>query len=169
MQWKDKPIPYTELDMDIRRVQDHDVRPLLDELWKPFAEEMERYGEYNALAEDARERIRRQFEDWREEEEAVVLVAEVDDQLAGYAVGEVRESGEFQRGPEFYVIHTYVRDRTREQGVGSKLFEAIETRARNRGCETIALQVHLENEAANQLYEQMGLEKTRYLRTKFID
>lgn len=130
---------------------------------------MAELDEYNDLTGDARTTMIDYWETRCSDEDAVVLVAVEDDTLVAYASARQRDtSAEFRRGADLYVENTYVREDARQQGIGSALLDAMETKAKRLGCETMSLQVHVDNHGANERYERHGLEKKRYLRTKPI-
>lgn len=82
---------------------------------------------------------------------AVLLVAEADSGLLGYAVvwmaGEEAELGDLA-----------VRDEARRRGVGSALVGAALEAAADAGAGVLFLEVRQGNEAARRLYERTGFE-----------
>lgn len=60
---------------------------------------------------------------------------------------------------ECYVANVAVRKTERRKGIGRLLLRYAETKARERGCSFISLEVRVSNLAAIALYENEGYEK----------
>ncbi len=90
-----------------------------------------------------------------------IVVAEVDGEIAGYAMvwssikGEEIEDGDFEtaRLADLAVLENY-----RRQGIGKALIEACERYARECGAETLQIGVLAANEGAVRLYRSCGYE-----------
>lgn len=89
----------------------------------------------------------------------MVLVAEVDGEVAGYATVMIRvrsdeiEDGEFEYG---LVSDLVVADRFRRRGIGRHLLAAAESFARDSGMQWLRIGVLAENRAAAGLYDALG-------------
>jgi RimJ/RimL family protein N-acetyltransferase len=81
-----------------------------------------------------------------------VAVSE-DEQLAGYLEA---EGGRFRRNRHVATIVVGVLQVHQEQGIGSRLFQALESWAAEAGIQRLELTVMVHNEAAHTLYEKMG-------------
>ena len=98
-----------------------------------------------------------------------ILIAEVDDEVAGYAMVLARvssdelEDGHFEYG---LIADLVVLTRYRGQGLGRNLLEAVETFARDRGVRWLRIGVLAKNAAAEGLYEKSGFSKIYVEREK---
>jgi len=59
---------------------------------------------------------------------------------------------------DYYLLSIAVDEKSRGEGIGSVLIEAIEKRARANGSARLALDVAAKNEGARRLYERHGME-----------
>lgn len=66
----------------------------------------------------------------------------------------------FYSGPIMHIGDVVVTEAARRQGVGRRLMEELERRARERGAATIMLSLHVGNEAAQALYTSCGYRFT---------
>jgi RimJ/RimL family protein N-acetyltransferase len=82
-----------------------------------------------------------------------VLVAIVDDALVGYISV---HGGEFRRSLHCAYVVTGVLGRFAGRGIGTRLFEAGETWARDQGIRRLELTVMVHNVVAIRLYERRG-------------
>jgi len=83
---------------------------------------------------------------------ALPLVAEIDGHVVGLAWGLIHE-------PDTKVVHIYqmwVSPAERGKGIGKALLHEIETWAKGRGCDLLALDVTTTNDAAVGLYLSSG-------------
>jgi ribosomal protein S18 acetylase RimI-like enzyme len=89
-----------------------------------------------------------------------VLVAEGDDELAGYLEA---EGGAFRRNRHAAYIIIGVRQGYAWRGIGTALFQAAEAWARKQGLRRLELTVMVHNVAGLGLYQKMGftIEGTR--------
>lgn len=148
--------------MQIRPVDPDEIEALVDQLWVPLAEEMERVNSYHALTDDAREKVLAYKRDLVESDEARTLVAVESGTLLGYVSAEVQPSAPiFRRGDDLYVSEVYVDEDHRRGGIGSDLLDAIAAWGREKGCETASVDVDVANAAARDLYEAIGFRHTR--------
>ena len=63
---------------------------------------------------------------------------------------------------EYYLANMAVYPEFRRQGLGSLLLADAETRARERGCTRLALDVEAENRDAVRLYERLGFAREEH-------
>jgi ribosomal protein S18 acetylase RimI-like enzyme len=90
----------------------------------------------------------------------VVLMAEDDDGLAGYALVKIHEGGDdswalADRWGEVWTL--VVDERRRGQGIGSALLDAVDAELARRGVHDLMIGVMEGNDAARRLYERRGL------------
>lgn len=97
-----------------------------------------------------------QIQDFNATRSGVVMVAEIDGQLAGVAFGR-RAASRRQRHTLYLVLA--VRKTYWGQGLGRGLTEAIEAWARAAGIGRLELTVQARNERAVRLYERLGFAR----------
>jgi len=88
-----------------------------------------------------------------EREDAVVVVAEADDEPAGFATGHVTDTGDGE------IDWLFVAPEARGREVGTQLFEEVRAELEARGAETVRAAVLSENEEGEMFFEQFGLER----------
>ncbi len=115
-------------------------------------------------ARSAREswaRRRANYIQWASGPQTFVLVAEVNDQLVGYAFVTVASgysswnSGERQAQLETLSVAPSIRG----QGVGDRLLAAVRERLTKAGIESIALTAACANDGAHRFYERHGFRR----------
>ena len=93
------------------------------------------------------------------EDNALLLVGEVDDQVAGYVHGEIVTYLLFA-GREMLVSELFVREAARDRGVGTALMAAIEAEAVNRKCFRISVLNSRERQSYKRgFYPALGYEE----------
>jgi GNAT superfamily N-acetyltransferase len=110
---------------------------------------------YPSSAEQASVRIDRIGDD----PSTLLLVAELDDELAGLAALHFQQLIE-RDDLGCSLTAMVVGERFRRRGVGARLTDAIEAAARARGCERIALNTAHRRADAHAFYESRGYEHT---------
>jgi GNAT superfamily N-acetyltransferase len=108
---------------------------------------------YPSSTDQAFERIARIGRD----PSTLILVAELDDEVAGLAALHVQNLVE-RDDVGCTVAALVVGERFRRRGVGARLNEALEAEARARGCEALALHTAHRREDAHAFYEALGYE-----------
>lgn len=88
-----------------------------------------------------------------QDDEHDVLVAYLDDRLVGTVTLQYR-------GDDVYVRSMGVRPAEQHKGVGKRLLETIEERARHRGCKTITLECFEPLKRATTIYEKAQFKIT---------
>ena len=63
---------------------------------------------------------------------------------------------------ELYIGHLAVTEKFRRQGIGLKLLEHAEEKAREKGLPKLSLLTEIENSAARALYEKYGFRLNRH-------
>lgn len=79
------------------------------------------------------------------------LVAETENEIAGYC-------GMYTAADEGEITNVAVRERYRQQGIGSRIMETVLASAVERGLTQIILEVRESNLAAEKLYEKYGFQ-----------
>jgi ribosomal protein S18 acetylase RimI-like enzyme len=90
------------------------------------------------------------------------LVAEADDQVVGFIVGEVR-AWEFGSPPCGWVFALSVSPQMREMGIGKLMFDEICVRLKQIGVTTVRTMVDRENKLTLSFFRGMGLRSGRYI------
>jgi len=101
--------------------------------------------------------------------EGVILVADIDSEVAGYATilakvkSEEIEDGNLEYG---LVSDLVVANNHRQQGVGRQLLQAAEAYARSRKVKWLRIGVLATNDVAGNLYDSMGFQSLYVEREK---
>lgn len=95
----------------------------------------------------------------RSSEKIACYVAEVDGEIAGYALV-ARFFSQEAGGEVVWLDEIYVRDRFRGLGVGTALISRIFSDFENAAA--FRLEIEPENEGAERLYRRLGFEKLDY-------
>lgn len=95
---------------------------------------------------------RADFETYLDREEGLFLTAEEDGQVLGYI-------GVILVAPEGDITNVSVREESKGQGIGRALVEALLERTKERGIETLFLEVRKSNVPAIRLYTKQGFEE----------
>ncbi|MFB6192894.1 MAG: N-acetyltransferase family protein [Candidatus Nanohaloarchaea archaeon] len=156
--------------MEIRKAGKEDAELIVDELWRPLAEEMAEYSDYNELKDD----IRKQALEYREEklgdQEYSIFIAETDGEAAGFAAAQVKESNPvFRKGSYVELEELYVKEEFRRQDIARKLVDRVYDFAQERGCKTVELYVNVRNAPARQLYADMEFQEERIKMIKEVE
>ena len=103
--------------------------------------------------------------------EGTVLVAELDDEIVGYATvltkvrSEEIEDGDFEYG---LISDLVVANKYRQQGIGKQLLQAAETHARAKDVKWLRIGVLAGNDVANDFYESQGFKCLYVEREKLL-
>ena len=150
-------------DCIIREAHKTDIDAIF-ELWvesMKFHEELDPliFGFISDKSSDAKKFISAQFE----KESSVILVAEKQERVIGYLLGEVRERLPFQRlQVTGYIWDIVITAGERSRGIGSLLLEKAFVFFKKRNLDTVMLNVSEKNRSAQRFYEKHGFEP--YLR-----
>lgn len=89
-----------------------------------------------------------------------VLVAEDGGEVIGYAVCYLKETkgGSMAAHKTLYLDDLCVDEKSRKQGVGKRLFAAVEALARELQCYDLTLNVWEGNDAARAFYDNLGMK-----------
>ena len=99
-----------------------------------------------------------QAEDWKEiltDPEQVVYVAETENKLVGYAWAH-KEDEPTEWDSELISMH--ILPEHKRQGIGRRLFRAVATQLKQKGCQSVCLWVLEDNTSARRFYEALGGE-----------
>src|SRR5437762_1352426 len=105
-----------------------------------------------------------------DDSDAVVLVAEHDGQVIGYAYAAM-EGYDYMslRGPAGLLHDVIVDPDHRGQGVGRLLVDALLSDLQSRGVPRVVLSAAERNESAQRLFERMGFRRTMVEMTRELD
>lgn len=92
---------------------------------------------------------------------AISLIARVDDEIAGFTIGLIRDY-EKTRAGHVYTIDVAIKYRRR--GVGLRLLNELEQVFIKRGVKICYLEARFDNVAAQELYRKHGYAEARTLR-----
>lgn len=150
--------------MELTRATSDDVDALV-ECWLALAADQRRHGshvqgpENRAVVADALARHVVMEELWVARESEIV----------GFVTYTLRE-GRYSRTERVGVVtNLYVRPAARNRSVGSRLLEAAETDLRERGADTVSLEVLADNEAARRFYRRHGYDPHRLELSKAVE
>lgn len=90
------------------------------------------------------------------------LVAETDDQVVGFIVGEVR-AWEFGSPPCGWVFAFAVSPKEREMGIGQRMFEEICKRLKQAGVTTVRTMADRDNKLTTSFFRSLGLRTGKYI------
>lgn len=156
--------------MKIHEADSDDAASIVEDLWLPFAREMETLDDYNTLTDDPRSAAIAHREEKLSAETYCTLLAVEDGEFVGFTSGEIRPSAPvFERGATLAISEAYVRPEWRQRGVASELLAALESWGDEQGYETASLSVNANNRAAIALYESLGFEIRRHRMVKTPD
>jgi GNAT superfamily N-acetyltransferase len=96
-----------------------------------------------------------------DEDEAMVLVAEIDGRMVGYVFASLEPmSWKELRGPAGFIHDVLVDESARDAGAGTALVEAAIAWLRGRGAPRVMLWTADRNTAAQRLFERLGFRRT---------
>jgi RimJ/RimL family protein N-acetyltransferase len=140
--------------LTIRHIRESDAEPFLalsNELDRETTFRLLEAGERTTTVEEQRDVIRR----FQSANNHALLVAEWDGRLVGYIAG---MGGKHRRNRRTAEVVVAVLRAFWGRGIGSRLFEELETWARQHGIHRLELTVMVHNERAIGLYRKMGFE-----------
>lgn len=147
------------------RVADTDDTDAIVDMWLALAEGQRQYGSH-IPAEPNRAQIRESVLRHTTGDQLLLAQAE---QLCGFVMFTV-EQGPFEQDVTRGIVENlFVRPGFRDDGVGADLLARAEDRLRERGAETVALNVMADNEAAKRFYREHGYDSYRLELEKSIE
>jgi ribosomal protein S18 acetylase RimI-like enzyme len=97
-----------------------------------------------------------------EQENRLCLVAEIDNEVVGFIIGEVR-AWEFGSPPCGWVFALAVSPRFRQSGIGKQMFLGICQRLKQAGVTTVRTMVDRDNKLTLSFFRSQGLRTGRYI------
>jgi ribosomal protein S18 acetylase RimI-like enzyme len=105
-----------------------------------------------------------------EEADALVLVADQDGEMLGYAYAAIEGTDYMAlRGPAGVVHDVVVDPGFRGRGVGRQLLEATFAHLRSRGAPRVVLSTAERNEGAQRFFARLGFRRTMIEMTRELD
>ena len=123
-----------------------------------------------APTEDMAERYANFLREKSQRAEAILLVAEVEGEVVGYAFSGV-EGADYMalRGPAGVIYDLVVDEGHRRRGIGSALLGATFGELQKRGVPRVVLFTAEKNEAAQHLFQEVGFRRTMIEMTAELD
>lgn len=90
-----------------------------------------------------------------------VLVARIDGDVVGFVTLEIERGRLEQSVTRGVVPYLFVAPDRRDEGIGTALLEAAESRLVEHGADVVSLEVMADNEAARRFYRRHGYEPHR--------
>jgi ribosomal protein S18 acetylase RimI-like enzyme len=138
-------------------VPDTDAADSLVDLWLALASDQRAHGS-RLLVEENAQKIRKSILYHIVNDSLLVAV---EDDIVGFVMFSVEDGGYEQDRRRGLIENLYVRPERRNDGVGSALIDAAESRLHDREVEAIALEVLVENERAREFYSKHGYDTHR--------
>jgi len=135
----------------------HRILPLQEEIAKLHFE-----GRPDLFKEEIRTYTQEQFEKWLDSPAHVLLIAEVNGEIAGYAfswVIQYRNHPTYRDFDSFYIDDICVMKKFQRHGIGKRLIAHCVEEARFRKCMNVDLNVWSFNKEAIAFYESCGLRE----------
>ena len=95
---------------------------------------------------------------------AIAFLAQVNEEVAGFIIGEIENHGATKVG---HICTIDVAVKHRRRGVGLNLLEEMENAFLQRGAETGYLEVRVDNNEARRLYEKQGYVELEDLKSYY--
>ena len=94
-------------------------------------------------------------------ERALILGAELDGKIVGYAYARLEEKDWNALLDEHGALHDILVDESvRRQGIGKQLLDRVLAELRERGVERVVLHTAVQNVSAHKLFESAGFRRT---------
>ena len=135
----------------------HRILPLQEQISKLHFE-----GRPDLFKDEVRTYTQEQFRKWLDSPTHVLLIAEVDGEVAGYAfswVIQYRDHPTYRDFDSFYIDDICVLEKFRRKGIGRALIVRCKEEAKGLGCKNVDLGVWSFNENAIAFYESCGMKE----------
>ena len=135
----------------------HRILPLQEQISKLHFE-----GRPDLFRDDVRTYTEETFREWLDSPTHVLLIAEVDGEVAGYAfswVIQYRDHPTYKDFDSFYIDDICVLEKFRRKGIGRALIARCVEKAKRLGCKNVDLGVWSFNKNAIAFYESCGMKE----------
>lgn len=155
--------------MEIRPLRPTETQTVVEELWRPFAEDMASRSERFELADDAEQAMMNNFNSGLQQDNVFAFVAEEDDELVGYLLFEIRSAPPiFTRARDCALDQLYVKPPHRGKGIGKELIDRARRIGDEKGAENIVFTIDADNDAGLEYFDNLGYETWRHRLIKSI-
>ena len=142
----------------IRQATRNDVGGILP-LWTEMMNLHSALDERFRPAPDAEKHWAEVLRSWLRDDDFCVLVADAEGQLVGYIIGMMRANPPVLLPPTYGLVSDICVDPAwRQQGIGRRLFEALEYWFREKGLSTVQLNVAHFSPVSQAFWRAMGCE-----------
>ena len=149
----------------IRRAAAEDIDSVLS-MWVKLMGMHRLFGDTYTCRKDAAKVMKKHLKTLPKKRNTLLLVAEVDRKLCGYAIAEIsRRPPIYKERKELIISDIFIKKSMREQGVGKKLMEAVLDWTSKKGIKLISLQVDAKNKDAIKFYSECGFTTYRHVMT----
>jgi ribosomal protein S18 acetylase RimI-like enzyme len=149
------------MEIKIRNATTKDMPSVL-QLWTKLMTFHRALANHFDMADDAEEVWKSFAMKQLEEEDSLLIVAEVEDNIVGYSLVAIQANIPVFKIRRYGVIYDfYVEEGFRRSGIGRKLFEFTRKWFENKGIEQLQLSVAHHNPVAQDFWRAMGF--TNYL------
>lgn len=156
--------------MNIRPLRRAEIEKTVRELWRPFAEDMEARNERFELSENAEEAMISNFQNGLHQDDVFVYVAEVDEEVVGYLLFEIRDVPPiFTRERDCALDQLFVKPDHRGEGIAQTLVDRAAMIGEEKGAETIVMTIDAGNDGALEFFDNLGYEIWRHHLFKQIE
>ena len=159
------------MDFTVRKAVLEDCRKIL-----PLQEQIAKLhfsGRSDLFKNEVRTYTQELFQKWLDSPTHILLIAEVDGEIASYAISWViqyRDHPTYRDFDSFYIDDVCVSDKFRRCGIGRAMMARCVEEARNRKCKNVDLNVWSFNKDAIAFYESCGLkERTKRMELRLED
>ncbi|MFP9062230.1 GNAT family N-acetyltransferase [Natrialbaceae archaeon A-chndr2] len=149
--------------VNIRPIRPTEIENVVNELWQPFAADMESRNERFELADNATKAMINNFRNGIRQDGVFILVAEVDNEVIGYLLFEIRDTPPiFKRERDCALDQLYVKPEHRGKSIGQALIDRAILIGKEKGAETVVLTIDAENEGALKFFDNLGYDIWRH-------
>ncbi len=143
----------------MRTMNNHSLRWATGDDLESILVLLEAYHQQENMKTHARNLLRGVLEDLFESpQRGKILIAEIDDEVIGYALLVRRFS--FEWAAEVAILdEIFVKGRAREQGLGRRMINFCEDYAAAEGLPAISLDVPMTNVSAREFYRSVGFSR----------
>ena len=155
--------------MVIRNAEEKDVDRILDLLLQ--VNNVHAEGRPDLFKKDMRKYKRDEVQKLLCDENVFIYVADLDGECVGYAFceySEIEEGSNLVPRKTIYIDDICVDGSQRGKGVGTLLYNHVESESKKMGCYNITLNVWSFNDSAMKFYEKCGMKPLKTVMEKIV-